>query len=198
MRALPNMTVLCPADADEMRRVMEQTLDLPGPAYIRLGKGGDPIVSREESGFSLGRGILMREPGDALLVTTGIMLQRALAAAEILDARGIHVGILHLHTVKPFDVDALLSATAHVRLVVTVEEHVRNGGLGAAVLEALHDNLESGVPRVLRLSLPDEFMHSYGSQETLLQQHGLTAESIASSIGLALSSRAPRLAAARA
>src|SRR5690349_23787412 len=78
MRALPNMTVVCPADADEAARLMEQTLDCPGPIYIRLAKGGDAVVSKAENGFQIGRAILMLPPGDVLLVTTGIMLQRAL------------------------------------------------------------------------------------------------------------------------
>src|SRR5499433_1937228 len=106
MRALPNMTVVCPADADEAARLMEQTLDWPGPIYVRLAKGGDAIVSRAEHGFQIGRAILMRPPGDVLMVTTGIMLQRALAAADLLAAQGIRAGILHMHTVKPLDADA--------------------------------------------------------------------------------------------
>jgi transketolase len=182
MRALPNMTVVCPADADEAARLMEQTLDWPGPIYIRLAKGGDAVVSRAEHGFQIGRAIMMRQPGDVLMVTTGIMLQRALAAADLLAVQGIRAGVLHMHTVKPLDIDTLLSAIRGIRLLVTLEEHVPSGGLGSAVAEALIDKLGQGLPAMLRLSLPDRFMHNYGSQDSLLKLHGLAPNSIVAAV----------------
>jgi transketolase len=192
MRALPNMTVVCPADADEAARLMDQTLDWPGPIYIRLAKGGDAIVSKPEHGFQIGRAILMRAPGDVLMVTTGIMLQRALAAADLLTAQGIRAGILHMHTVKPLDTETLLQAIRGTRLVVTLEEHVPSGGLGSAVAEALIDKLCAGLPPMLRLSLPDRFMHNYGSQDSLLKKLGLAPNAIAAAIERALAaSQAP-------
>jgi transketolase len=178
--------VVCPADANEATRLMEQTLDWPGPIYIRLGKGGDAIVSKAEHGFQIGRAIVMRQPGDVLMVTTGIMLQRALAAADLLAARGIRAGILHMHTVKPLDTEALLSAIRGTGLVVTLEEHVPSGGLGSAVAEALIDKLGHGLPAMLRLSLPDRFMHNYGSQDSLMKKHGLAPNSIAAAIERAI------------
>ena len=186
MRALPNMTVVCPADADEAARLMEQTLDWPGPIYIRLARGGDAVVSRAEHGFQIGRAIMMRQPGDVLMVTTGIMLQRALAAADLLAVQGIRAGVLHMHTVKPLDIDTLLSAIRGIRLVVTLEEHVPSGGLGSAVAEALIDKLGQGLPAMLRLSLPDRFMHNYGSQDSLMKKHGLAPNSIAAAIERAI------------
>jgi transketolase len=182
MRALPNMTVVCPADADEAARLMEQTLDWPGPIYVRLAKGGDAIVSRDEHGFQIGRAILMRPAGDVLMVTTGIMLQRALAAADLLAAQGIRAGILHMHTVKPLDADALLQSIRGISLLVTLEEHVPSGGLGSAVAETLIDRLGCGLPAMLRLSLPDRFMHNYGSQDSLLKKHRLAPDAIAEAI----------------
>jgi transketolase len=189
MRALPNMTVVCPADADEAARLMEETIDWPGPIYIRLAKGGDAIVSKAEHGFRIGRAILMRPPGEVLMVTTGIMLQRALAAADLLAADGIRAGILHMHTVKPLDVEALLQAIHGVRLVVSLEEHVPTGGLGSAVAETLIDQLGGGLPAMLRLSLPDRFMHNYGSQDSLLRKHGLAPNAIAAAITRAVAAR---------
>ena len=128
----------------------------------------------------------MRPPGDVVIVTTGIMLQRALAAADLLAAQGIHAGILHMHTVKPLDTEALLQAIRGAKLVATLEEHVPSGGLGSAVAEALIDKLGSGFPAMLRLSLPDRFMHNYGSQDSLLKKHGLAPSAIATSIAHAL------------
>jgi transketolase len=191
MRALPNMTVVCPADADEAARLMEETIDWPGPIYIRLAKGGDAIVSKAEHGFRIGRAILMRPPGEVLIVTTGVMLQRALAAADLLAADGVRAGILHMHTVKPLDADGLLQAIHGVRLVVSLEEHVPTGGLGSAVAETLIDRLGDGLPAMLRLSLPDRFMHNYGSQDSLLKKHGLAPDAIAAAIANAVAT--PRL-----
>ena len=137
MRAVPNMTIVAPADADEMRRLMAQTLDWNGPMYIRLAKGGDPVISSEENTFSIGKGIVMREPGEVLFISTGIMTRNALLASELLDATGISSGVLHCHTVKPLDQELILSLTKNIRLIVTVEEHIISGGLGTAVLETL-------------------------------------------------------------
>ena len=99
LRALPRMTIIAPVDADEMCRLMPATLELPGPAYIRLAKGYDPVVSRPEHGFEIGKPILMRPLGRYLLIATGVMTTRALRAAEILAAEGLECGVLHVHTV---------------------------------------------------------------------------------------------------
>ncbi|MEO5336608.1 MAG: transketolase [Magnetospirillum sp. WYHS-4] len=181
MRALPGMAVVAVADADEMRRMMACTLDWRGPIYIRLGKGGDPVVSKEEGGFTLGRGIPMRDGGDVLIVSTGVMTAKALQAADVLDA-----AVLHLPTVKPLDTAALFRLAEGRRLVATVEEHIRTGGLGSAVLEAFADREAMPVPRLLRLALPDAFVHNYGSQDGLLARFGLDSAGIAKSVREAL------------
>src|ERR1700758_3393521 len=103
MRALPNMTVTAVADAEEMKRLMRATLSWPHPIYIRLGKGGDPVISREENGFAIGKGIVMRpgaERGNVLLVSCGIMTAHALKAADLLAAKGHSVEVIHIHTIK--------------------------------------------------------------------------------------------------
>ncbi|MBF0093154.1 MAG: transketolase [Alphaproteobacteria bacterium] len=171
LRALPGMTIVAPVDAEEMRRAVRKSAEVPGPLYFRLAKGGDPVVSREDAGFEIGRGILMREPGRTLFVSTGVMTTRCLAAAGELAARGIGAGVLHMHTVKPLDAALLADCAAGVDLVVTVEEHSLIGGLGSAVLESLSaDGI--AVP-VLRLGIPDVFPAKYGSQDDLLELFGL-------------------------
>lgn len=182
LRALPNMTVVAPADADEMRRLVAASRDWSGPLYIRLAKGGDPIVTREADGFAIGRAIPLCEPGEVLIVATGIMTGRALQAAETLAGEGVACGVLHVHTLKPLDAAALVERATGVRLIVTVEEHVRTGGLGAAVLEALADGAQAPLPPVRRLSLPDAFPDEYGNQDSFLATHGLTAEGIAAAV----------------
>jgi transketolase len=180
MRALPTMTVVCPTDADEMRRFMEETPNWPFPIYIRLGKGGDPIISRDDEGFAIGKAIVKRDPGSILIATTGIMVHHALQAATLLAAKGVNCGVVHFHTVKPLDVTTLLKLASGIHTLVTVEEHTVVGGLGSAILECLADN---AMPKpVLRLGLPDKFTHHYGSQDSLLRHYGLDGEGIANSI----------------
>jgi transketolase len=180
MRALPNMTVVCPTDADEMRRFMEQTVDWPSPIYIRLGKGGDPITSRDDEGFAIGKAIVKRVPGTVLIATTGIMVHHVLGAVKLLAAKGLQCGVVHFHTVKPLDEVTLLDLAGGAQTVVTVEEHTLIGGLGSAVLECLSDRQVE--KPLLRLGLPDCFTHHYGSQDSLLKHYRLDAEGIAAAI----------------
>lgn len=179
MRALPNMTVVAPCDADEMRRFMHETLDWPHPIYIRLAKGGDPVVSESRHGFRLGKSIRLREGRDGLFVTTGVMTQTALAAAGLLQADGIEVGVRHVHTIKPLDVEQILEDVAAVPAVITVEEGIVNGGLGSAVLEACNMEAKHLAHKISRLGIPDAFPTQYGSQQTMLSHWELTAEKLA-------------------
>ena len=186
MRALPNMTVVSVCDADEMKRFMDQTLDWPGPIYIRLAKGYDPIVSRPELGFEIGKAILMREAAGrrdrVLLVATGVATTRALAAADLLAAERVECSVLHVHTVKPLDTDALLRHARGCKLIVTVEEHTLVGGLGSAVVDALVEHLPGATPPVKRLGIPDAFADKYGSQDQLMEIYGLQPPEIAQTV----------------
>jgi transketolase len=185
LRAIPDMTIVAPVDAEEMRRVMERSLHLDGPLYVRIAKGGDRVVSRAEAGFEFGRAIEMRAPGgNVVIVSTGIMTTRALDAAEQLAAAGIECGVIHMHTVKPLDEAAVLSAAQQNQMVVTAEEHSRVGGLGSAMAELFADH-RVRTP-LLRLALPDRFPEGYGSQEYLLKKFGLDAQGVAASIQAAL------------
>jgi len=180
LRAVPNMTIVAPADADEMRRLMPQTVDHQGPIYIRLAKGYDPIVTNDDLPFKIGKAIPMRSGSDALIVTTGITLKAALEAAATLDEQGIETAVLHVHTVKPLDTESILSLAADVPVVVTVEEHTINGGLGSAVAEII---TESGFDRpkmFRRIGLPDVFPDQYGSQESLMERYSITADELVS------------------
>ena len=171
LRALPNMTIVAPVDAAEMSRLMDATLAWKGPIYIRIAKGGDLIVSRADLPFVIGKAIEMRAPSDITLISTGIMTNRALAVADALQTAGIGCGVLHMHTVKPLDEDAVLDAVRHSKLLVSMEEHSIIGGLGSAVAELVIDH---GLPaQLLRLALGDRFPMGYGSQDHLLSEAGL-------------------------
>ena len=178
MRALPNMTVVVPCDADEMNRLMMSTLEWPHPIYIRLAKGGDKVVSEEQNGFELGKLIKMRNGADGLFVTTGVMTQLALETADILKADGVDVGVLHVHTIKPFDSDGVVSAIDSVKAVVTVEEHIVNGGLGSAVLESCSELCPELLSKISRIGIPDRFATEYGSQNSLLKHWGITSNTL--------------------
>lgn len=178
MRALPNMTIVAPCDADEMSRFMFKTLDWPQPIYIRLAKGYDQIISKDEFGFEIGKAILMQQPGEGLFITTGVMTQLAFQAVEKLEQDGISCGILHMHTIKPLDHITLNEWLPKVSAVVTVEEHTRIGGLGSAVLEHCCDEIPEQTGKIFRLGLPDKFADKYGSQNSLLAYFGITVESL--------------------
>lgn len=179
LRLLPNMTILAACDADEIERAISVSGDVAGPIYIRLAQGDDEIVSREDNGFDFGRAIGMRCGDDALLVTTGVMTQVALHAAQRLAGWGVEAGVLHVHTVKPLDRVTLTAHAQRVPLVVTVEEHLLAGGFGSAVLEVLSDDLGATMPVVVRAGLPDAFPVGYGDQTCALRRAGLDEHTIA-------------------
>ena len=188
MRVLPNMAVVAVCDAEEMVRLMDSTLDWPGPLYIRLAKGGDPVVSEAKNGFAIGKAIPMRRAGRGAvsLMATGVMTTNCLAAADILAGEGIDASVLHVHTVKPLDEAAVLEHADGARLVVTVEEGVAIGGFGSAVTDLLVEKIGRTLPPMLRLALPDAFPHKYGVQNDQFQVFGLTPEQIAASVRAAL------------
>ncbi|MQF95826.1 MAG: transketolase [SAR202 cluster bacterium] len=191
LRSIPNMTILAPADADEMRRFMPLTVDYPGPIYIRLGKGYDPIVSSDENVVAIGKAIPMRKGNDALILTTGITLQRGLEAADILNERGLAPAVLHLPTIKPLDVEAILDHAADVPVIVTVEEHTILGGLGSAVAEIIAETGFNPAKRFRRIGIPDVFPDEYGSQDSLMDRYNINAQSVSDTVLALAESKTP-------
>jgi transketolase len=139
MRTIPNMTIVSPADADEMARLMPLTVDYPGPLYIRVAKGYDPIVTTDDPAFAIGKALPMRTGTDALIITTGITLRLGLEASDILLTHGINVAVVHSPTVKPLDQEVILEYSSQSNVIVTIEEHTVVGGLGSAVAEMILD-----------------------------------------------------------
>jgi len=178
MRAIPNMTIIAPADANEMRRLMPLTVDYKGPIYIRLAKGYDPIVTTDEMGFEIGKAIPMRKGSDALIVTTGITLKIGLEASDILSGAGIETAVLHVPTVKPIDIELILDLAAHVRAIVTVEEHTVVGGLGSAVAEIICEANYNTPKFFKRVGIPDAFPDEYGSQDSLMDRYHISTEAV--------------------
>lgn len=180
MRAIPGLTVVCPADCAEIFKVVEAAARFAGPMYIRLTGGvNNPPVYTADYDYAIGRAIVLRDGSDVAIMAHGSMVQRSLAAAEVLAQAGISASVTNVHTLKPLDVEAVDAAASTSRLLVTVEEHSRIGGLGSAVAEHLACRRER--PPQLILGLPDAFGHA-AEYEHLLRTHGLDAASIAASI----------------
>jgi len=179
-RAVPNITVVCPADPVEAELLAVAAIERDGPVYIRLAKAGEPRIHSGDFPIQIGRAIRMADGGDITLIATGIMVGKALGAAEILRRQGIYAGVINMHTLKPLDQDAVLEVARETGTIVTVEEHSVFGGLGGAVAEVLAEE-EPGV-RLKRLGLPDRFCSQYGTQEYLLDQFGLSPEGISRSV----------------
>jgi transketolase len=176
MRVIPNMTVVCPCDGNETRAAVEAIAEYRGPVYLRLGRLAlETVTDRDFYKFTLGRSVQMREGRDAAIIATGMMVQTALAAAELLAREGIQVRVLDMHTIKPLDSEAVLKAARETGAIVTAEEHNILCGLGGAVSEAVSG--EAPVP-VLRVGTEDTFGRS-GNAEELLGAYGLTKEHIA-------------------
>ena len=180
MRAIPNITVISPADCGETVKAVQALALHQGPAYLRLG-GGVPhqIVYEEDYEFTIGKAIRLRRGDEVTIVATGPVVYESLVAAKILESEGIRVGVVNMHTIKPLDTEALLEVYASARLVVTVEEHSTIGGLGGAVAE--HKSQFASVPPQLIIGVRDYFPHA-GDYRHLLAMTGLTAPQIAATI----------------
>jgi transketolase len=157
-------------------------LDHRGPIYIRLAKGGDPVVTNDKVPFRIGKSLLMREGRDALLVTTGVTLKIALDAAEMLSRSGIEAAVLHMPTVKPLDEEAFLDHASRSRVIVAVEENTIIGGLGSALAEAISEAGFNPARKFKRIGVPDRFPDKYGSQANLLDYYGINAQQVAATV----------------
>jgi transketolase len=190
LRALPGMTVVCPADPLEVRLALRAALSHPGPVYLRLGKKGEPRIHDKPPEFILGRSILLRPGRDVCLLATGTILPLALETAEELDKQGISVCVVDFHTVKPLDEDRLAGAFEQFPVVATLEEHSLLGGLGGAVAEWLADHPRP--TRLLRFGTADHFLHEAGSQEHYRRRFGLSVANLAARILEAVTDRGGR------
>ena len=187
MRAIPQMTVLCPCDGHEMEAAVSALVDYDGPVYMRLGRLGVESVtdSIPNYKFELGKGAELLKGSDVTIVAVGLMVQEALKAADILREKNISARVIDMHTIKPLDKDILLNAAKETGALVTSEEHNIIGGLGSAVSEFLSENCP--VP-VIKHGVNDSFGRS-GKAQAVLKAYGLTAEVIAQKAAEAVSKK---------
>ncbi|UPY36824.1 transketolase C-terminal domain-containing protein [Sediminicoccus sp. KRV36] len=187
LRSIPNMTVICPGDAWEVRAALRAVMQQDGPAYIRMGKKGEPLIHPGViPDFKIGRAITMREGTDVCLLSTGNILPEALHAAEDLAQHGVSAQVVSFHTVKPLDQDRLRESFARFPVVATIEEHSLIGGFGSAVAEWAIDNATLPSKRLIRIGTPDAFFKLSGEQEFARECLGLTGHQIADRIRQAL------------
>jgi transketolase len=190
MRALPNMTVVEPADAIEIGQAVAAIADRHGPVYMRLKRGETPIIFDDDHRLDLNQAQVLTgaERADVCLIAAGMMIPAALAAAQVLESRGLSATVLNVPVIKPLDEKTILAAARHSRIVITAENHNIIGGLGSAVAEAL---AEAGLAVPLRrIGIADLFAES-GSREFLFQRYGLSTQNILDVAWRALSLAGP-------
>jgi transketolase len=176
MRSFPNMTVIVPADVDEAYKATLATLDIDGPVYMRLGgRAEEPPVSDPHAPFVLGKATTLRRGNDLAIIACGALVDMAVRASDMLMKEGVNVRVLNMHTIKPFDRDAVLAAAAETRGIVTAEEHHLTGGLGGAVAELLAVERPT---RMRMIGMPDAFA-IVGPTPKVRAKYGMSAEAIA-------------------
>ncbi|TWJ32516.1 transketolase subunit B [Geobacter argillaceus] len=173
-RAVPNMTVIVPADGEETKQAIRAAAAYKGPVYVRLGRNKVPTIFGNDYRFTIGKGVQLREGTDLTFVATGLMTAQALAAAEELAKGGISARVVHLATIKPLDEEIIVAAARETGAIVTAEEHSIVGGLGGAVAECLGERFPTPLVRV---GIKDRFGTS-GKAEELLEYFGLMPEDL--------------------
>ncbi len=180
MRSLPDCVVVCPADIPEARAATYAMIEHEGAFYYRCGYKQEPDLHQGKIDFELGKAIQVCDGSDVTLIGTGTVTYRAWQAAELLAGEGIKARVVSMHTVKPIDREAIVTAAKETGAIVTVEEHNICGGLGSAVAEVI---AESGMGIGFKMiALPDEYVHIVGTHEWLLDYYGFSPEGIAGSV----------------
>ena len=174
MRAIPGMTVICPADDVEAKQAVKAAYHYDGPVYLRFGRLAVPVFHDESYKFEIGKGEVISEGEDVTIIANGLMVAEAIEAGKLLKAEGISAEIINIATIKPLDKELVVASAKKTGRVITVEEHSIIGGLGEAVCSALSEECPTPVKRI---GVNDEFGHS-GPAKMLLKEFGLSAENI--------------------
>ena len=185
MRSIPGMVILNPADDIEARAAVLAAAEYDGPVYMRFGRLAVPRIFDEDYKFEIGKAVTLKEGSDVTIIATGLMVNEAIEAAKALEAEGISVELINMHTIKPLDKDAVIKAAKKTGCIVTAEEHNVIGGLGDAVCDAVCE--EYPVP-VVKLGVEDTFGKS-GPAVELLHIFGLDAENIVKKAKIAIAKK---------
>ena len=178
MKAIPSMTVIVPADSVETEQVIRAVAEYNGPVYVRLGRAAVPVIYDDNYKFEIGKADVLREGTDATIVATGVMVSRALEAAQIASSQGKSIEVINVASIKPLDTETIVKSANNTKKVITAEEHNIWGGLGDSVGSAILENASEKVS-FKRLGVNDLFGQS-GKAEELLEHYELTAERLLS------------------
>lgn len=185
MRTIPGMTIINPADDIEAKQAVRSAVEMEGPVYMRFGRLAVPVINDENYKFELGKGVVLREGSDVTIIATGLMVNEAVQAHDMLKNQGISARVVNIHTIKPIDRELICKCAEETGLIVTAEEHSVIGGLGSAVAEVV---TESCPVRVVKIGVNDEYGYS-GPALDLLKKFGLSAENIAEVTAKALAEK---------
>ncbi|MBE5035938.1 transketolase family protein [Gallibacter intestinalis] len=174
MRTIPGMTVVNPCDDVSARKLLTQVIEMQGPAYVRLGRAAVPVFYDEDVKLEIGKGHKLKDGKDITIIATGIMVNEAMKAAEILEKDGLDVRVIDIHTIKPVDKDIIIEAARETRGIITAEEHSVIGGLGSAVAEVTSMYAPC---KVIRVGQMDTFGES-GKPTELMAKYGMDADEI--------------------
>ncbi|MDO4753472.1 MAG: transketolase C-terminal domain-containing protein [Bacillota bacterium] len=179
MNSIPNMTMIAPCDGNQCVKMLEASLDYPGPIYIRIPRGEEPAVYTQDYEYIIGKAIQVKEGKNATIIATGSGVYNSLQAALKLEREGLHVGVIDMHTIKPIDKEAIIRAARETQILFTVEDHNILGGLGSIVADVV---MEAGMLcRLKKIGIPDEFV-SFGYPEEIYPHYGLDADGIAKTV----------------
>ena len=174
MRAIPNMTVISPADFTEAKKAVKAIYDYDGPVYLRLGRGKLPVIYDEDYNFEIGKGSMLKEGDDIAIIATGALVNEALKAHQLLEKENINARIVNISTIKPIDKDIIVKAAKETKAIITCEDHNVVGGLGSAVADVLSEEYPK---KIYKIGIKDTFAES-GSASDLYKKYELTVEDI--------------------
>lgn len=174
MKAIPNMTVICPSDDTQTKWIIKEISKIDGPVYVRLSRLATPVIYEEDNQFEIGKGIQIGNGTDATIIATGVTVAEAIKAQEILKGKGIDVRVVDMHTIKPIDKELIIKCAKEAKRIITIEDHSTIGGLGSSVCDVLAENYPT---KVEKMGINDKFGES-GKAEELMRFYGIDAQAI--------------------
>ena len=174
MKAIPNMTVICPSDDTQTKWIIKKISKIDGPVYVRLSRLATPVIYEEDNQFEIGKGVQIGNGTDATIIAAGVTVAEALKAQEILKGKGIDVRVVDMHTIKPIDKELIIKCAKETKRIITIEDHSTIGGLGSSVCDVLSENYPT---KVEKMGINDKFGES-GKAEELMRFYGIDAQAI--------------------
>ncbi len=174
MKAIPNMTVICPSDDTQTKWIIKEISKIDGPVYVRLSRLATPVIYEEDNQFEIGKGVQIGNGTDATIIATGVTVAEALKAQEILKGKGIDVRVVDMNTIKPIDKELIIKCAKETKRIITIEDHSTIGGLGSSVCDVLSENYPT---KVEKMGINDKFGES-GKAEELMRFYGIDAQTI--------------------